>query len=182
MCDPVSIALAATAGGTVLGAVGDVTSSQFAAHVAKRNAAEAMGQAELSVQRGIQAAAAKGLQTAHLASSQQLAAAGSGLDVGYGTPLDIVGDTALIGQLDALTIIQNAGYEERGYKAKAAGLMAEAKAKKNEGIQKAFGTILGGVAKAAGGFPDFFGGTGSTAAKTADDSWMTNWATTVSKE
>lgn len=117
--------------------------------IAKRNAQDALDRGAVEEQehrRKVQAL--KGRQTAVMAAN--------GLDVTSGSPLDILGDTAQMGELDALTIRGNAKRESLGYESQSTNFKAEAglnkmqgQSAKTAGTIGAFGTVvsgLGGVA------------------------------------
>jgi hypothetical protein len=81
-------------------------------------------------------------QTRQMLASQRTTFAANGVDMSTGTPLEILGDTAAIGEQDALTIRANAARQAWGYSVEAnnslnQGRMAVVGAKNN-----AIGTYL----------------------------------------
>ena len=75
-------------------------------------------------------------QTRAMLASQRTTFAANGVDMSTGTPLEILGDTAAIGEQDALTIRANAARQAWGYQVEAnnslnQGRMAVAGAKNN---------------------------------------------------
>lgn len=55
------------------------------------------------------------LRTLNLAAKQRSAFASAGVDVSVGSPLDLLGDTFALGELDALTVRNNAAREAMGF-------------------------------------------------------------------
>jgi hypothetical protein len=66
--------------------------------------------------------------------SQRAGIAAGGIDVGYGSAVDVQADAAMLGELDALTIRQNAAREAWGYKVEAADTRQRAKIARTEGV------------------------------------------------
>lgn len=97
------------------------------------------------------------LQTSALASSQRNAFAASGVDGAYGSPLDILSDTYYLGELDALTVRNNADREAKGYEysawgdkidgqnARSASQMAKNQAKQISPLKAGFTSLLDGA-------------------------------------
>lgn len=86
--------------------------------------------------------------------TQNAQLAASGVDLGSGSASDLVADTAMVGEIDALTIRQNAEreaflYESEG-KLRSMQSRAKGKAARNEG----YGSLLGGVGEVAGKWYD----------------------------
>lgn len=160
MCvDPVTAMLI---GSTVMGGMGAIqqgnaqaASAQYNAQVADMNAKLAERQARDVVERGQVEEQQQRAKTAAIMGQQKAAMAANGVDLKFGSPLDTLVDTATMGELDALTIRANTYREERDTRQQAANLRgqsgmyrAEAKSAKTGGYLNAFGTILGGGAKA----------------------------------
>lgn len=94
-----------------------------------------------------------------LIGSQRAAIGASGVDVNYGSSVDVQADAAFLGELDALTIRTNAAREAWGYKVQAADLRRRAQIARQEGVNleaagreaqaasrfQAAGTIAGGA-------------------------------------
>jgi hypothetical protein len=118
------------------------------ATLADRRAKDALERGKLEEQR-------KRMQLAQLKGKQIAAMSEGGLDLSFGSPLDAIVDTAVLGELDALTIRSNAAREAYDYKVQGANYRSEAELKrasaktsKTTGYLAAGGTILGGGAKA----------------------------------
>lgn len=125
--------LALSAGGTAMSIMGQqqqaaVASSnaqaqaraaQYQAQVAENNRIITERAAEDAIKRGKVVEDQRRLRTAQQIATQRAALASSGTDINVGTNVDIVGDTAMIGEFDALTIRGNAERESYGLKVKA---------------------------------------------------------------
>ena len=68
-----------------------------------------------------------------LIGSQRAAFAGSGVDVGFGSAVDVQADAAFLGELDALTIRTNAAREAWGYQVQGEDLQRRAAVARREG-------------------------------------------------
>ena len=121
MCEPTTLAIASiasTAIGTGISAIGQArqasaqrNQAQYQARVAENNAITANRLADDSLQRGQIEEQRNRQQTRQLQGRQTAALAASGVDVQSGSALDIVSDTAALGEIDALTIRDNASRE-----------------------------------------------------------------------
>lgn len=124
-----AISLALAAGGTAAQAIGqyksgqaqkaagaaqaDVSESQ--AQVADYNANVAKLQATDAIERGDEQEARYRTQIRSAIGGQRAGFAGGNVDVGFGSAVDVQGDAAALGELDALTIKTNAAREAWGY-------------------------------------------------------------------
>ncbi|MHC4996296.1 MAG: hypothetical protein ACYTGQ_14725 [Planctomycetota bacterium] len=112
---------------------------------AEANADIANMQAEAALRRGRVRAQQLRADVARPLSRQRVAASASGLDPGAGTALDLAGETARIGELDAQTIKTNAFLEAEGYRFAAKQQKRAARAAKHAGFLQGAGTLLGGA-------------------------------------
>lgn len=163
-------------GSTVMGAAGAIQqgraaevqgraaqqSANYNAKVADMNAKIAERQARDAVERGQLEEQQQRMKTSQIIGKQRAAMAANGVDLGYGSPLDALVDTATIGELDALTIRANTYREERDIRQGGQNLTTQAGALRAEGANAAVagrmgrtggflnaaGTILGGGAEA----------------------------------
>lgn len=92
---------------------------EYEAKVARDNEKIANENAASERQTGIEEARLQRIRTLQAIGSQQTAMAANGVDVTSGTSLDIIEDTAAMGELDALNIRTNyekraQGYEQQG--------------------------------------------------------------------
>lgn len=163
MCD---LMMALTIGSTLLGAAGQIQQGNAAASAAKYNAQVAEMNATLSdrkakdaLERGKIEEQNKRQEIAQLKGRQQASMAANGVDLSFGSPLDTIVDTAVLGELDALTVRRNANREAYDYEVQAVNGRADAtlsrmnaKAAKTGGYLGAVGTVLGGAGKAYGDY------------------------------
>lgn len=101
-------------------------SANAQAQVAENNATLAEYQARDAERRGSIAAQNVGYRTNQLAGSQRTAMAANGVDLGYGSALEILSDTEYFGQVDRATTVDNAAREAWGYRTQGANYSADA--------------------------------------------------------
>ena len=121
-----AVGAVATVASTTLGVVSSVQQGKqqqamynYQAQVAEENAKIANKNAANERQTGIEEARLQRMKTLQAVGSQQAAMAANGMDVTQGTSLDIIEDTAAMGELDALQIQTNyerkaLAYEQQG--------------------------------------------------------------------
>lgn len=127
MCDPVTLAvvsIGATVASTGMGVMAQAQQAQsqsamygYQAQVARNNQTQANAMAVDAETRGKADEQRQRTKTSLLMGTQQAALAAQGTDLS-GSSADILGDTAAVGELDALTIRSNAAREAWGYRAK----------------------------------------------------------------
>lgn len=99
--------------------------------------------AEDAIQRGkVDADKMRRLTKATIGHEKAVQAA-HGVDVNKGSAVDVRGDMAYLGELDALTIENNAYRESFGYKVQAYDYRTKAGLTEQEGTTAAIGTVLG---------------------------------------
>ncbi len=108
------------------GAEAQKASARYEAAAASRNAELAGLEAADALRRGADAEARHRLQVAQLDGRQRNALAANGIALDSGSALDVLGDTAALGELDALTIRLNAEREAWAARTGAAGLQGQA--------------------------------------------------------
>ena len=116
MCEIVSVISAAVSAvaaiaGTATSVVSGIQSANeaqaqynYQAELDKRNAKLAQNQAESTKQQGIEEARMQRIRTLQKVGAQHAQMAASGIDASQGTALDIIQDTATMGELEANTI------------------------------------------------------------------------------
>ena len=151
-------------GSTVIGGIGQIqqanaasAASKYNAQVAEMNATLADRRAKDALERGAVEEQRKRMEVAQLQGRQRAAMAANGVDLTFGSPLDALVDTAVLGDLDALTIRQNAAREAYDFqvqgvnqRADATLSRANASASRTGGYLGAAGSVLGGGARAYG--------------------------------
>ena len=148
MCDPVTI-MAVTAGAGVLSAYGQYEQGKYQEQVGKNNAIMQNRMAENAMQRGQQEEQRHRMRVAQMKSDQRAAFGASGRDIS-GSALDIIGDTAQMGELDAMTLRSNAETEAYGHKVAAVNSRAEGKLARQKGKFAAMNTLLTTGSKVGG--------------------------------
>ncbi|MBS1164486.1 MAG: hypothetical protein H6R00_511 [Proteobacteria bacterium] len=152
MCD---LGTALMIGGGILSGAGQIASAnadakaaKYNAEVQRNNAMLADRQARNVLDAGMREEQKQKALTAQLMSRQQATQAANGVDVTFGTPLDLMVDTAKMGAVDALTIRTNAyrNYDDARNQAvssrnQAALYDMQAKNSRTAGILGAFGTM-----------------------------------------
>lgn len=126
------ISVVATAASTLLDFVGSVqenkareSQARFNAQVARNNSIIAERRAADARERGKIEEARQKERTRQLIGRQRAAAAAQGVVVDEGSALDITSDTAGLGELDALTIRNNAEREALGFSAQASNFRTQ---------------------------------------------------------
>ena len=149
MCDPVTAGLALSGAGMGVSAMSQYGAGQYNSDVAKHNADLAEMDATLSLAKGVQQENQSRRDVEQLKGRQVVTTAANNLEMS-GTPLDILTDTALIGEMDALTIRNNARMEAFGYKMEADSSRAKADLAKSQGTFGAASSLLGGAGNLLG--------------------------------
>jgi hypothetical protein len=130
-----------------------------AAAVQQGRAAKAAGDANAQIQRHFASdALLRGaaeeqdmrLRTAGFMGEQAAAFGASGAEINTGSSLDILGDTAELGELDALRIRNNAQREAYAHLSGAAISEAEGDNAQTSGYLNAAGTLIGGASQVSG--------------------------------
>lgn len=134
-------------------------SGKFNANIANQNAKQNDRAADDSINRGNAEAEKQRSRTRQLAGTQAATLSANGLDLAAGGALDMLGDTAAMGELDSLTLVNNAQREAYGYRMQAANDRLSAKMSRREGNFGAATTILTAPLKAYGAY-QMAGGSG----------------------
>lgn len=132
--------------------------AEYNAKINERNAEIANLQAVDAEQRGAAAVKNLRIRIARLKGSQRAAAAASGVVVDTGSPLDVLQDTEFFGEVDAMTIRENAAREAWGFRTQAGGFVAQARlsrAKKGDPRLAGVTSLLTGVSRLGSQFGSF---------------------------
>lgn len=129
--------------GAGMSAYGQIQAGNQADKLYQRNAQIAEIQAKDALARGRVEAKRARRQTEQVIGAQRTGFAAQGVDVNRGSALDIQADAAYLGELDALTIRNNAAKEAWGYRTQADDLRFQGAVAKQEGQFGAFKTIIG---------------------------------------
>ena len=154
-----AIGIIASVASAAVGAMGAMqqanaaaASANYQAQVNQNNAILADRAAEDARKRGDAELAEHRRKVAQMQGKQVAAMAANGVDITSGSPLNILADTAQMGELDAATITNNAEREALGYEAQGMNFRAEsqlnranAKSAKTASYISAAGTVVSGV-------------------------------------
>ena len=139
MCNPAAAMMAVTA---VTTAYGQQQQGRFQSRVAKNNAMTQERLAEDALDRGQRAEEAHRLKVAQMKSAQKAKMSASGLDITTGAPSELISDTAMMGELDALTIRDNAEREAFGHGFAATNSLNQGALDRATANNRATGTIM----------------------------------------
>ena len=155
MCEPATLtaiaAVAATASAGV-GAYSAYAAGQNAKDTAEYNAKVQENAALDAQQRGSIAAAEHQDKVRRMISTQNVTAAANGVMTNTGTPLDIMVDTAGMGQLDTLRMLSNTNRQAQGLNEQASLTRIEGSNAATAGTLNAVGSVLSGVSSASKGY------------------------------
>ncbi|MBT2339534.1 MULTISPECIES: hypothetical protein [Pseudomonas] len=145
---PVAISLV----GGMMGAQNAKQEGAFNAGMLNRNAALKEQTAQETLFAGDTSADWQRVRTGQAVGTQRSVQAANGIDVNSGSAAQLQDDTAMIGELDALTIQNNAAREAYGYRIQADQDRMNAVQTVTNAGNKATGSILGGIGGAFGSF------------------------------
>ena len=167
MCSPT---LAVMAVSTAISAYGSYKQGKaeeayydYQASVAQKNAQISEANATTAEEEGREAELAKRRETAALISSQRTGYAGSNIDLGSDVVSETLADSAMLGELDALTIRSNAAKEAYNYRLTAQQYLDDANVYSSQGDLASDAGTLNAVSEVFGGAGDMY----STYKKTA---------------
>lgn len=152
MCWMVAIPMAMAVVGGMIQAKGQTENAAFQSDLLQKNAAYKNQTADETINAGNTSADWQRVRTAQAVGTQRTAQAANGIDVNSGSAALLQDDTAMIGELDALTIQNNAAREAYGYRVQAANDINNAGQTVRNGKTAATGSILGGLGSAFGSF------------------------------
>jgi hypothetical protein len=150
MCEPTTIALVAAGIGTAVAGYSQYQSGQAQKDLAKTNARIAEESASDSRRRGQIEEDRRRALTRQQLGSQKAAFGANGVVSSTGTALGLLSETAEYGELDALTIRNNAAREAFGYRIEAVNSRTRGRIASQEGTLGAASTLLGGGAQVYG--------------------------------
>lgn len=108
--------------------------SESQAQLADFNASVADLQAKDAIERGAEAESKFRTTIRGAIGAQRAGIAAGNVDVGFGSAVDVQGDAAFLGELDAMTIRTNAAREAWGYNVQATDLRKRADIARKEGV------------------------------------------------
>lgn len=168
MCiDPGTLAIISTVvglAGTAATGVATAQAQQAQAAQADRNAIIADRNAEDARQRGTVAEQDVQLRTRAMLGKQRNMLSERNISLSSGSALDILGDTAMFGKMDALTTRGNFEREAIGFETQQMNFRAEAEQARNAARATQFGTGVSLFSTALGGYGNY--------RKATDPNWM----------
>ncbi|HGY4928481.1 TPA: hypothetical protein ACNVCI_001215 [Citrobacter braakii] len=159
MCGPVAVGVGMLAM-SAMQAYSQNQQAKYQSAVADQNADIAQQQAQDSINRGNAQAEEIRRRNRQAAGTQAAAMGATGADLSTGNALDIFGDTAQFGELDALTTINNAQREAYGFQVQGMNAQAESRSARSNGRNAVGMTLLTAPLKAYGAY-QMAGGTWS---------------------
>lgn len=151
MCELVMAvaSLAASIGGTMVSMAGAKYQADAGKSAAKSVEMQEQANAQDSINRNRVAEERQREKTSLLAARQKAVMGANGLDLTSGSPLDIIGDTAALGEMDALTIHNNGERERDFHLANANKAAMQGKVAADTGQFQMAGAALGGISSVA---------------------------------
>lgn len=160
MCEPTTAVLALSAVAAAMSAYSQHQTGKANQAVANANANAQEVAARDAINTGNAQADQQRQQARQLAGKQAAAMGASGADLTTGNALDIFGDTAAGGELDALTTVNNAQRQAAGLSFQAGVSRTQGAIQKQSGNMGAFTTLLNAPLQAYGAYKTM-GGTWS---------------------
>lgn len=156
------ITVASGIGGTIAGAVGQYQQGKgqqamynYQAQIDRGNAEIAKKNAAQERQAGLEESRLQRMKTISAIGQQQASLAANNIDVSEGTALDVISDTAMFGELDALTTQANYEKKALAYEQQANNFNNQSNLDiiagqnaKTSGMWNAIGTTIEGTGKA----------------------------------
>ncbi|MGY4397304.1 hypothetical protein ACVWZA_002498 [Sphingomonas sp. UYAg733] len=171
MCVPVAVGLAiasavTTVAGTVMSGIGQAQQYRYQASIADQNNRLANEQARDSIETTNLESQRRGRALAQMKGAQQAAMAANGVDLNFGSAVDVQKDTAMLGAEDLAQIYKGGYQRTRGFEISAFNYRSEAAANRAKASGalidagfKAVSTALGSASNISG--MKKFGGAGS---------------------
>lgn len=151
MCNPAIALLATTLVTSAYQADTQRKQGQMNAQIAENNAQLAEADADATNALATREMEQQAWRTRIALGEQRVAIAANNVDPTLGTPAELLGETAMFGEVDQQTIRQNAARQAWGFNAQAQNARTEGQMAKWSGNAQATGTILGALGSAAGG-------------------------------
>lgn len=135
-------ALTASMAGGLMSAYGQLQQGEYQAGIAKNNAIVQQQQAKDALQRGEQAELHQRIRSAQAVGRQRAQMGAAGVGLSSGSPSQVLQDTAKLGELDALTVRNNAQREAYGHNVEEMNFKSDAKFARMKGRYGAASTLL----------------------------------------
>lgn len=141
-------ALIAAAAGTGVAAKSSYDQSKYQEEVGKNNAKSAQFAAQDALDRGMVAEDLQRTKNRQLIAAQNAALAANGIDTSTGTGLNLLTDSAGLGEFDAQTVRANAVKQAYGLTTQSINLMADSEAARITGRNNVTSSLLTGGSSA----------------------------------
>jgi hypothetical protein len=159
MCiDPASLSILSTIAGIVgtgVSGIAAYSASKAEQAQAKNNAIIAQRNAEDARKRGVASAQESEMKNRQMLGKQINILSERSIQVGSGSALDIIGDTAMFGKMDALTIRNNFEREAIAHETQQMNFDAAAQQSGNKAMASIFGTGASLFQTALGGYGQY---------------------------
>jgi hypothetical protein len=155
MCEPTTIALAASALGGTVSAIGAYQQGQVAKQVGRNNQIMAEYAAQDAQRRAGEDAIKVQQKAAQLKGAQRATMAAKGLDLGVGTQAELLDQTDFFGATDAATTRSNGNRDAWSARQQGANARAQGDAAARQGNLSAFSTVLGTAGNVASKWYDY---------------------------
>lgn len=142
--DPTGAFLALTVASTLFGANAQREAGRSQRRLAEYKAQIADFEAEDALERGEVGASRRRTQTKGVIGAQRAFLASQGVDINRGSAVDVQANARYLGELDAMTIINNAARESWGYRVQAEDYRMRGEIAERTGDMGALTTIAGG--------------------------------------
>ncbi|MEH3248502.1 hypothetical protein POV86_04395 [Enterobacter roggenkampii] len=152
MCSPEIALVAVTVASAAASAYSQNQQAKYTSAVAEKNADIAEAQAQDSVNRGNAQADEIRRRNRQAAGTQAATMGATGAELSTGNALDIFGDTAQFGALDALTTVNNAQREAYGYQVQGMNSLAQGEMDRSAARSNITQTLLTTPLNAAGAY------------------------------
>ncbi|MCU6683297.1 hypothetical protein M8320_14990 [Leclercia sp. H6W5] len=152
MCSPAIALVAVTVASTAASMYSQNQQAKYTSAVAEQNADVAEAQAQDSINRGNAEAEQRRREMRQRQGTQTANMAATGAELGSGSSLDIFGDTAQFGTLDALTTVNNAQREAYGLQVQGGNYQSQANAANSAGKSGMSQTLLTAPLQAYGAY------------------------------
>lgn len=149
MCDPITLAVAATvvtAAGQGMSALQANKQAKYQAKIATRNASLENEAARTEIENTRTAALEHYRKVGALKGQQAVTAAANGVSLDFGSAADVAGDTEMLGREDVNRIYQQGAQKTRGFEINASNYRADANASR----AKASNALVNGAFQMAG--------------------------------
>lgn len=148
MCEPLTIStMAVMAASGAMAADAQQKEAGFQADLAFANGRRADKEAGRAMERGQSAELVKRLEGGAAVAEARARAGSSGVDLTSASTLDVLGDSRMMGELDARTIENNAALEAWGYQTTGENARAQSAATRKAGRVAAASTLIGTAAQ-----------------------------------